>query len=226
MTEDVLNLPVGAQVQLQSTAPGQALRHNVKVVGYLPGGSLVVTTPVVDGKVQLVRKGQKYNIRMLRGNSVMGFAAQVLHSYLNPYPHLHLEYPRVVESILVRNARRAAAVISARVRNTKAPDDEAHWHVVNILDLSSSGAKLSVERELAEPGDMFHIALPLGVAGKQENLSLLGTVRNRMTRDGLDGSAASHVYGVQFCSLNRYQHILLHSWVLERIAVDKGPSPQ
>lgn len=225
MTEDVLNLQVGALLQLQSTTPSQAPRYNVRVVGYFPGGSLVVTTPTVNGKVLLVREGQRFNIRMLRGNSVMGFVAKVLQSYLKPYAHLHFEYPSEVESIMVRDAYRVAAGLSAVVRNTKECDDEAHRHIVTVLDLSSSGAKLSVERELAEPGDMLHVALPLDVAGQLEKLALLGTVRNRTVREAVDGAADQRIYGVQFRALNRFQQLLLHAWVLERVAAEAAPSP-
>lgn len=225
MSDDVLNVQVGAILQLQATTPEQAPRHNVRVIGYLPGASLVVTTPTVKGNLQIVREGQRFNVRMLRGNSVMGFVAQVLQTYLKPYPHLHLEYPRDVESIMVRNAQRVAASIFATARDASEPDSPEYLHEISLMDLSASGAKLGSAESIGEVGDTLHLSFSVDVAGQQETLSLLADIRNRFQRDGIAGNDGSNVYGVQFRSLNRFQQLLLHGWVLERLVAENRRRP-
>ena len=58
--------------------PENAPRFSVRLIGSLPGASLVVTTPTLDGKVQIVREGQRFNVRVLKGERVLGFVAQIL----------------------------------------------------------------------------------------------------------------------------------------------------
>jgi len=211
----VLDLPVGSLLQVQPTTPQNAPRYSVRLIGYLPNHSLVVTAPTVDGKVQIVREGQPFNARALKGERVFGFVARVLHSSMKPYPHLHLEYPSEFEQIMVRNASRVNADIDVRVRNTQDPDEETNFCAAKIVDLSETGARLSSENALGEPGETLHLKFDLTISGGVEQLGLLGDVRNRIERIEQDetGERLIGFSGVQFRKLSRYQQILLHAWV-------------
>lgn len=220
MTEEALNLPVGATVQLQKDGPDESPRHMVRVVGYLPGGSLVVTTPTQEGRVQLVPEGRKFKVRMLRGDSVVGFSAKVLHSSIKPYPHLHLEYPGSFEQIVVRNSARVQTRLLCQVRNTREADDPQNFCECQIVDLSESGAKLSCLKPLGEAGDMLQINFDLEVLGRVENLSLVADLKNLQERlEEHEGKKRlTHLNGVQFRAVNRFHQVLLHAWVMERVA--------
>lgn len=217
--EDTLHLQIGATVQLQAISAKTAPRFQVKVIGYLVGGSLLVTAPYLKGKLQMVRVGQPFNVRMLRGSDVMGFSAKVLRTASSPYPYMHLEYPSRVESIMVRNAQRVSANLQALAYNILDEDVAENHHPVTVPDLSSSGAKVVSDRELGEVGQTLRLSLDLEVAGAAESLTLLGTIRNhteRMAETGIE-----HVHGVQFLSINRFQQLLLHTWVLERLTAEE-----
>jgi hypothetical protein len=223
MTEDVLHLPPGAMLQLQLASVGdQGPRYPVRVVGYVPGGSLIVTTPTAHGRVQLVREGQRCNVRMLCGNSVMGFVAHVLRAFLQPYPHLHLEYPREVERIMVRNAHRVPAGLTARVRDIRLDDVAENHRLVSLLDLSTTGAKLAADGPLGEIGTVLRLTFAITVAGQSEEVTLLGEIRSQVQREVEDGGTPSHVHGLQFRTVNRFQQLLLHGWVLERLIAEEG----
>ena len=211
MTTIRLNLEVGEIIQLQPMLPGSTDRYAVKVVGYLPGHSLIVTTPESKGRVVLVREGQRFAARMLTGGSVYGFVASVLRSCSQPYPYLHLSYPTDVESIVVRNAPREAIRIKAWVRNTKDPRDDAHRHGIELVDLSSTGACLTSSTAVAEVGDQVELQMRLKVYEVEEDLAIAADVRNRSDAD--DGE--SHRYGVEFRALNAYQKLLIYSFVLD-----------
>jgi len=220
MQEDTLNLPVGATVQLQLDAAGEHARHMVRVIGYLPGGSLVVTTPVLKGKVQIVREGQKFNVRMLRGDSVVGFAAKVLHSAMKPYPYLHLQYPKAFEQIVVRNSARVNTRLACRVRNTRQADSPENHREALIVDLSESGARIASPIPLGEAGDMLQLSFDLEVANNAEPLSLIADLKNIQERleQGENGKRLLHLCGVQFRAINRFQQVLLHAWVMKQVA--------
>lgn len=219
--DDILHLPVGANLQLQAVSAEATPRYQVKVIGYLPGGSLLVSTPTIKGKVQLVREGQRFNVRMLRGSDVMGFVAKVLKTVGSPYPYIHLEYPKQVESIVVRNAQRVVANIVGTAYNILHEDVTDNQHPVTIPDLSSTGAKIISQQELGEVGDILRVSFELEVAGEKESLTLLGKIRNRTEKAVVDGFEYAH--GLQFQSTNRFQQVLLHGWVLERMTADEKP---
>ena len=197
MAEERLNLAVGATIQLQLTLPPDSPREMVRVIGYLPGGSLIVTTPTTNGNVKIVREGQVYKVRMLRGDSVVGFEAKVLSSVLKPYPHLYLQYPKHFEQIVVRNSARVKTEMSCMIRNTQMPDSREHYHPARIVDLSETGAKVASPIPLGEAGGMLQITLNLDVLGKAEQLVLVGdlrSVRERLEKDE-KGKRLVHLHG-------------------------------
>jgi hypothetical protein len=124
----------------------------------------------------------------------------------------------------VRNARRVQAGIFGVARNTREADVAEYRHDVGLLDLSATGAKLGVAESLGEVGDTLHLTFTLEVAGKQETLALLGDIRSQHPREPANGGAVGFSYGLQFRGLNRFQQLLLHSWVLERVVAEDLPS--
>jgi c-di-GMP-binding flagellar brake protein YcgR len=222
MSEDLANLPVGSPLQLQAVGDAEAPRYQVRTIGYLPDHSLIVTTPEVNGKLAFVRAGQAYRVRMLRGDSVIGFQVEVLTAYNLPYPHMHLTYPKEVDRIVVRNARRVMSDIWGTVRNMEAGDDAEHMPAA-IIDLSMTGAKLASDVPLGVRGDKLQLNFEISVVGKQEKIATLGIIRNTGEREGPAGMD-EFTYGVEFSAINRYQKVLLHGWVLERMTSDEQPA--
>ena len=220
---DPLNLTIGSILQMQASVPENSPRYPVRLIGYLPGASLVVTTPTLDGKLQIVREGQRFTARVLKGERVLAFFARVLQVSMRPYPHLHLEYPAEFQQIVVRNASRVHADIPTLVRNTQEETEEEHFLQGAIVDLSETGAKIASSMPLAEPGERLHLKFDLTISGGDEEIGLLSDVKNATQRvepceDG--GELAVHYTGVQFRSLSRYQQILLHAWVTNQVLQD------
>ena len=62
----------------------------------------------------------------------------------------------------------------------------------------------------------------LNVGGSTEELTLLGDVRSVSERPVVADAAGGTetFFGVQFRSLNRYQQLLLHAWVMGRQLAD------
>lgn len=221
LKQQELSLQVGDRLQLQKTPSDRPERYVVQVIGYLPGQSVLVSTPRVNGKVAIIRPDQRFTIRVLQGSSIFGFVSSVLHSYNTPYPHLHLSYPRELESIVVRNALRAATAIDGLARNTKNPDSEEHYRQVKVADLSNSGGRLASKGPLGQEGEMVVVQFNMNVCEADENLTLVGQIRSMGKRNAPDDPFPFWT-GLQFQSLNRFQKVLLHAFVLEKFVGDKG----
>ena len=217
LEQKAFSMNVGDRLQLQKTPSDRPERYLVRLVGYLAGQSLIVTTPQVNGKVAIIRPDQRYAVRVLQGSSVFGFVSSVLQTYSAPFPHLHLSYPRDMESIVVRNALRAATDIPAYVRNNKRVDKADQHRAVRVVDISHTGARLVSEGPLGQEGDLLTLLISLSVCGMDENLGLICEVRC-MGRRQLDDDPLQFWTGVQFQSINRFQKVLIHAFVMERLA--------
>lgn len=215
MESSLQNLRVGAALQLQVAGDANARRYTVKVVGYVPGVSLLVTTPEIDGKVQIIRDGQMFNARVLQGESAMAFSSRVLSSCATPFPYLHLSYPREVETIVVRNAQRTMANIPVLARNTKDPDESGYQHDAVLEDLSTTGARLTSRRPLGSTGDNLYLIFDIQVAGGKDMLGIFAEIRSCKPNE--EGDDIEFFHGLRFRSLIRIQKLLIHSWVMERL---------
>lgn len=217
MADDQLDLDVGETLQLQKVGDDVATRYLVRLIGYLPGGSLLVTPPTVNGKIVLVRESQPFAVRMLHGSHVRGFMTRVLHNAAKPFPHLHLEYPKEIESLALRNAERVSVVVPARARNTRRSDAPEHWHPVEIRDLSISGCRIESTLPIAQQGDSLELRFVLQVCGEQEEIRLIASCKNRSTRTETteQGEEIRYGLGSAFLMINRYQKLLLSNYVLE-----------
>ena len=97
LVDAVKQLQIGDVLQLQFVPPSEIMdRYAATLIGYLPGQSLIITTPRKQGNPILVREGQAFTVRMLQGSNVFGFNARVLKISSKPFPYLHLAYPAEV----------------------------------------------------------------------------------------------------------------------------------
>jgi len=93
MDYTALKIQVGESLQLQRRDGGDSRRLHVKLIGYMAGTSLLVTTPKVADKVMIIREVQPFVARMMVGNRIVGFTTTVLRSCSRPFHYLHLAYP-------------------------------------------------------------------------------------------------------------------------------------
>ncbi|MCU7853885.1 MAG: flagellar brake protein [Candidatus Thiodiazotropha sp. (ex Monitilora ramsayi)] len=222
MPDVVKHLQIGDVLQLQFAPPSENQdRFAATLVGFLPGQSLVITTPRKQGNPIIVREGQTFTVRMLQGSNIFGFVANVLSASSKPYPHLHLAYPADVESAVVRNAPRVATEIQAIVNMPTGSDGAEDQRPVMISDISSTGARVMDRQQLGEVGTNIQVIHSLSVCGGQDVLKVMGVIRNirEVVRD--DGSRL-FVHGVEYRGLTRFQELLLCAYVLGSIARERG----
>ncbi len=215
MKQSELSLQIGDKLQLQKTPSDRPERYVVQVVGLMPGKSVIVSTPRINGKVAIIRPDQKYTVRVLQGSSVFGFVSSVLQSYSAPFPHVHLSYPREMESIVVRNSLRAVTDIQGVARNVKNPDEKEHYRGIRVVDLSNSGARVTSKGPLGREEETVSVQFGIEVCGMEENLGVLGKIRGLGKRNQ-EGDPMKFWTGLEFLSLNRYQKVVLQAFVLDR----------
>ncbi len=214
--EDIeLELQIGDNLQLQFVGDERNRRYSCRVIGYLAGQSLVVTTPRRDGKIMLVREAQPLVIRMLSGNSIYAFSTQVLCSSSKPYPYLHLGYPKQLERIVVRKAQRARADLIISVSPS---GDQAQREPKSavMLDISTTGSLLRSSTVLGELDENVALNTPITIGNIQTYLAIPGVIRNVREEQTNDGRILYYT-GVEFQLKEQQDVILLHAFVYERL---------
>ncbi len=173
LTLDQIKLNIGDSIQLQFQTGLEPSRSFVTLIGYLEGQSIVVTTPVINGSLMLVREGQDFVVRLFSGKSVYAFTASARRVTNTPYPHLHLSYPREVRGLVVRNAPRSRINIICH-----ATTETGRGHACVARDISIGGALIAAGDKIGDVGDPLTLKLRVKVNDAEHLLALNCRIRS------------------------------------------------
>lgn len=213
-----LDLQVGESLQIQFMDDETRGQFYVKVVGFLPERSVIVTAPEKEGRPLAVREGRAVLARSYSGDEARGFTCTVLRSQLQPYPYLHLSYPNKLENMAERQASRVRSALAVSVRphggDAGGPDVPAV-----IRDVSNSGAQLLASGNVGRAGDrvVVRARLPLEVIGDQP-VDLPAVIRNVHDETEVKGSLWRFRCGVEFEPLDTQSTLILRAYLYERFS--------
>lgn len=215
MSKDKIDLEIGDEVQLQFVDDERLNRPRVqvKIIGQLPGRSVIITNPLIGGKVMMVREGQRVIGRMFSGGRVVGFTSSVLKVQTSPFPYLHLHYPKALEQVVVRKSSRMEVSLPAKVlRQGQEPAEGA------IRDISTSGCQLTCDEALGEVGGRIGLRTDFSLNnGEQHTVPFAGVIRNISPEKPDDPSCNLQRYGVQFGSLERQSSLVIRAFLYEQM---------
>jgi hypothetical protein len=209
-----IELQVGDTLQLEFVTEERSPRYSVRLIGYLPKGSVLVTMPERNGRVVAVREGQNVVARGFSGSHASAFPARIIRTALHPYPYMHLSYPEEKAEVLVRSARRASVALEATVSGLRPNEGWSTWQPATLTDLSLSG--LSIETALALPRGApikVHARLQLDNVGARV-LPLGGTVR---TIQESANPQAPWRLGVEFDALEPDATLMLRAFMYQQL---------
>jgi len=208
-----LKMQVGEVLQLQRRDGVSDARLQVRLIGYLSGSSLIVTTPEVDGRVMIIREGQPFIVRMMVGNRIVGFTSTVRRVCSRPFPYLHLSYPEEMEQITVRKAQRVRVRLFASLKNSNPAFQSDKARPVTVVDISTSGALMLSDERLGESGDTVVVSCALKIGEAEKLLTLPAVIRNVH----VDASDNSFHHGLEFVLENQQDVFALHGYVYGQI---------
>src|SRR5689334_5090823 len=212
------NLQVGEALQIQFMDDETRGQFYVKVIGFLPERSILVTAPEKGGQAMSVRDGRAVLARSFSGEHARGFTCMVLRSATQPYPYLHLSYPTKVETMLERQSSRVRSALAVGVR-MPGMDAEARDIPAVIRDLSITGAQLLASAAVGEAGDRVIVKarLPVAKIGDQA-VDLPALIRNAHEETGVHDSLWRFRCGIEFDPLDAQTTLVLRAYLYERFA--------
>lgn len=223
MKFEALKLAYGYPLQLQATSlGGQPERFSCRLVGCLPGRSILLSVPKQGGKLVKFRPGQKIVVRLMIDNGIGIFASIVEIQTQDPYPLLHLSYPESVTFKGIRNATRVAVYEKVDVSNiSKEPRSTTTGY---ISDISISGARIELTDDIAEIGNTLELKAQVDIRGMEQELILIGLIRSRVDpTDNLDDGVLVS-YGLEFIRQPDPQHLVMYAYVFNQMALQEHPN--
>ena len=211
-----MHLKIGDRLQVQPPASLKAERCNVRLIGYLPHSSLLMTAPQAPNGVRLeLIEGDSLVVRVFSSQNAYAFGCDVLRVNKLPYPYVHTSYPESVQGTVIRKAPRVQTKIPVEVR---AQDAEQAPVPMVITNLSADGAQLHGRLRGIELGE--HLHLTFSVQLHQVDFLLAVTASIRTVSTGVASPKTStpkaHV-GLQFVDLLPRDRVLLQSLVYQNM---------
>lgn len=206
-----LRLTIGALISISARSG----RKTARVLGMCEGESIIAHIP--GGAFVELLEGDDIEVRYLAGRAAYGFKTVVLRVCAAPYPYFHIAYPVLIQDVEVRKSDRAATAIPAR-----AMSDTGAQILVEIRDLSCTGALLISPVSLGASGDVLQLSFEPQLGEIKRSLQLNATLCNAQTDEVPVGENASHRIGVRFEALPESDHIFVLAVVYERLATTYG----
>jgi c-di-GMP-binding flagellar brake protein YcgR len=180
----------------------------VKLIGVHEGNSIVITAPERGGSLAFVKEGAAFTFRGFSGELVYEFNASVQRVRFEPYPYLHVAWPKgwQVGKRRLREARRVRAQVPCILYRDPANTDEFVKGV--LTDLSTGGASLQLKDSITGLTERVRLAFRLHVAGQQ----VLFEVDAKPVRLPVATEDEPSI-GLAFHGLDNAQNMALHAYV-------------
>jgi c-di-GMP-binding flagellar brake protein YcgR len=188
------------------------------VIGVMKPKSLLVTPPIVDGKLIFVRDGQTYLVRAFSGLNVCAFKARILKSQLQPFPYLHLSYPDSVQAMRIRKTMRAPASIIVAVHET---EEGRQSGAGKLIDLSVGGARMLSPMNVGEKDDTRWLSFKVKLGDMEEYVKTPAIIRSVGEEDDEQGKRMK-VFGLQFGELEQSQRLIIMNLVYQHMLKDNA----
>ena len=210
---DAIKLMPGDALQLQPLLEGQSERFTVHVIGVMKPKSVLVTMPVVDGKLIFVRDGQTYLVRAFSGLNVCAFKARVLKSQLQPFPYLHLAYPDSVQAMRIRRAMRSPTSIIVAAQES---EEGRQIGAGMLVDISVGGAKMLSPMQLGRKGDSLWLSFKVRLGDMEEYVKTPVVICSEGEEDDEQGKRMK-AFGIQFGELGQSQRLIIMNLVYQHL---------
>lgn len=218
-TLDQIQLHVGDRLQLEMLADGARTQHFTLLIGYVPGHSVLVRTPLVQNIPVPIREGETVLVRSFSGRHACSFESAVTRVCRAPFPYLHLEYPQAIRQMQVRGALRVRVNLAATALNPEYADSDLP-NPITIADLSVSGALLESRTELGETGSKVELAFKFLVQPNNYEVRLTTPAEVQSVRK--TANDGTFVHGVRFQHLHTTESLLLQSFIQQVVLDDRS----
>lgn len=216
MALDQIKLNIGDTLQLQFQSESETSRCVVTLIGYLADQGVIVTTPMLNGSVMMIREGQIFVVRLFSGKTAYAFTAEANKITNVPFPHMHLSYPKEVRGLVVRGSSRARANIICH-----ASVEGGSGFACVARDISIGGALIAAKDKIGEVGSKLALKLRVRVNDAEHMLALNCVIRsvnpNRTTAE----EAPTMLHGLSFENVSSQDTLVISTLLYQNLVNEK-----
>ncbi len=215
-TFDDIKLKVEDRLQLEPPPHLVRERFLVKVIGFLRGVSLLVTTPITANGLRLqLLENEKVVMRSFSGQNAFAFVCTVIRINKSPFEYLHLSFPENIQGVVIRKAPRVKTHIIAAVQCGSGEQEQIS---ALISDVSANGASLEAKQQLGYKGDILHLVFRVQLHNIEALLSLKGEIRGVLSADTSDASKSALIcHGIEFQDLQPNDQVIIQSMIYQQM---------
>ena len=202
---DQIKLHIGDSIQLQI---GNICYFST-LIGYLKGQSFIVTVPDDKGIPIRPDEGQSLVARFFIDKRAYAFNTVVNHVTSEPFPHLHLAYPRETQALKERQYDR----VRVNITGTADVQDGKGISCV-VRDISIGGALIELRGQTGTVNDPLLLTLRVVVNGVEYELSLDSEIRSVRAGDSSSDSDTPILQGLAFHDLSEQDILALAAFDL------------
>ena len=220
---EATQLQVGERLQLEFVGDSSRSHYYTTLIGFVPGHSVLVRTPLVQNLPIPVPEGVNVVVRAFSGRHAFTLESRIDRVCRLPYPYMHLAYPAQVQQTLIRGALRVRIALPGTVFSPTERAD-APTRAVVLSDLSASGAQLETELSLGEPGEKFGLAFKFVVQPNNYEVRLATSAQIQSARKIKRGKGPEELFslGVRFNKLHATEALLLQSYIQQVLLSDRS----
>ncbi|MDZ7584100.1 MAG: flagellar brake protein [Thiobacillus sp.] len=209
---DQIKLNIGDSIQLQFQSDIEPSRCFVTLIGYLKSQSVIVTTPIINGTMMLVREGQDFVIRLFSGKSVYAFTSSAKRVTNTPYPHLHLTYPKEVRGMVVRGSPRGRINIICY-----ATIEGGCGHACVARDISIGGALVAASEKIGDVGKQLMLKFRVKVGDAEHVLALGCKIRSVNASRSTEEETLTMLHGLSFEELTSQDTLVISTMLYQNM---------
>lgn len=199
-----MRLKVGDKIPIAIPRGTKGERVLGKVIGWIEGGSILITLPQKIIMAGLVKEGEHLLLRAFTGKSAFAFSTNILKIEHFPYTYLHLSFPKKIEAVVVRSSFRHGVCLPVTI----AIDGKADI-TGNILNIGMTGVRIGTAEPLQNE-DPIRLVMQFELHDVPVSLELHAQVRSSKSVSDENGTMR-HEYGMEFQSLQPNDRLILGS---------------
>lgn len=199
-----MHLKVGDKIPIAIPRGAKGERVLGKVIGWIEGGSILITLPQKIIMAGLVKEGEHLLLRAFTGKSAFAFSTNILKIEHFPYTYLHLSFPKKIEAVVVRSSFRHGVCLPVTI----AIDGKADI-TGNILNIGMTGVRIGTAEPLQNE-DPIRLTMQFELHDVPVSLELHAQVRSSKSVSDENG-AMRHEYGMEFQNLQPNDRLILGS---------------
>jgi len=216
LTLEQIKLNIGDSIQLQFQSETDSSRCFVTLIGYLADQGVIVSTPMLDGRIMLIREGQVFVVRLFSGKSAYAFTAATKRVTNNPFPHLHLSYPKEVRGLIVRGSSRARANIICH-----ATVEDGSGFACVARDISLGGSLIAVREKIGDVGDTLILKMRVHVNDTEHLLALNCQIRSVNSARPSADDTPTILHGLSFDQVSSQDSLVISALLYQNLVSEE-----